>query len=474
VARGIELDWVLIRVNTIRKIAAIAATGVLAAILVVLAYWRLNPAPDVAARRAIERAQVAHEEVLKQPLPEIWRGELEQAEDQLEAARVAYSNESWPLALSEASGARSRFEALAGARSHELIGVGQFFSLEGRVSVQRAGKPEWIGAHPRMPVFNGDFVKTARDGSAEILFADGSLYRIAPNSLLEIHRQIDADRDSGSVKMVVGRINVSTSDSSTTVTTDSTETEVERDSRVAVDVTEEDRSTKVAVSSGGARVRNPRGQEVVLASREQVAAEADGRLSEKARLPRAPVPVEPQNNVGFNIETEPIIDLRWRMPAETKVAHLQVSRSKRFLDDLMDVDAPALEGERARLKAINPGTYYWRVASVAGDRLRSEWSSVRRFQIFSEGRSLIFDDRTPPELNVREIQQLGHLFIVEGDTEVGATVTINGEHVEVDASGRFRKTVEATRSGMNEIRIVAVDPAGNETPLTQQVVVEVY
>jgi hypothetical protein len=441
---------------------------------VVLAYWRLNPAPDVAARRAIEGAQIAHEQVLEQPLPEIWRGELKQAESQLEAAQVAYTEENWSLALAEGSGARSRFEALLGARSHELVGVGQFFSLEGRVSVQRAGKPEWIDAHPRMPVFNGDFVKTARDGSAEILFSDGSLYRIAPNSLLEIHRQVESEGDPGSVKMVVGRINVSTSDSSTRVTTDSTETEVSRDSRVAVDVASEDRSTKVAVSSGAAKVRNPRGQEVVLASREQVAARADGSLSEKARMPRAPVPMEPQNNVGFDMEKDPIVELRWRLPVDTSVTHLQVSRSKRFLDNLMDVDAPALEGNRARLQAVNPGTYYWRVAAVAGKGLRSDWSSVRRFQIFSQGRSLIFDDRTPPTLKVDEIQQLGHLFIVEGETEVGATVTINGENVEVDASGRFRKTVEATHSGMNEIRIVAVDPSGNETPHTQQVHVEVY
>ncbi len=137
---------------------------------------------------------------------------------------------------------------------------GQFFSIIGRVEVQRAGQTLWESAHHKQPVFNGDFVRTGRDGNAEILFADGSLYRISPDSLLEIHNQLSQE-SPGTVKMVVGRINVYTSGTPSTVTTDSVETEIERDSRVAVDVAGDGQETTVAAFQGSATVRNTQGRQ---------------------------------------------------------------------------------------------------------------------------------------------------------------------------------------------------------------------
>ncbi len=66
------------------------------------------------------------------------------------------------------------------------------------------------------------------------------------------------------------------------------------------------------------------------------------------------------------------------------------------------------------------------------------------------------------------------MFIIEGATEIGATVTINGERVELDADGHFRKTVEIFDEGWNDIVIVATDPSGNRTERTERVFVEVY
>jgi hypothetical protein len=324
-----------------------------------------------------------------------------------------------------------------------------------------------------MPVFNGDFVKTDPDGSAEILFVDGSLYRIAPNSLLEIHHQQSAQRQS-TVKMVVGQINVQTSDSSSTVTTNTTETRVQRDSRVAVDASDEARGTTVAALSGRARVRTTSGREILVGAREQVATRADGSLTEKHRLPDPPMPLEPYSNAGFELASSPVIRLRWRRASDDETVHLQVSQSPQFPAGELDVDAPALRRDHARLKAVAPGTYYWRVATVINESLRSEWSPVRRFQIWEPNRELILDDHEPPPLDLQPVQQLGQVFIVEGQTEAGATVTIDGEEVGVDREGRFRKTVEANRVGWNELAIVASDPSGNRTEQRRRVYVEGY
>jgi len=473
VARKIELDWVLIRIVTVRRIVATAILALIAAALVWVTYKRLNPPPDVAARRAIEKAEAVHEETLSQTIPEALHAEFRQAESQLESARSAYGEEKFGDALNLANEARARFESLAGGDSGGMeVGVGQFFGLEGRVSVQRAGKSEWTVAHRRMPLFNGDFVKTGRDGTAEILFADGSLFKIAPNSLLEIHHE-RADSTEATVKMVSGVFDINTSDSDSMVSTETTRTTVLPDSRVRIGV-EEDRRTQVAVREGGATVRNPRGDEVELRNREVVATSDTGDFSEKTRLPRPPIPVAPQNNAPFTMGVDPVIELRWEQTAKSAAVHLQVSRSKRFFADRLDVDESGLAKDHARLKAVAPGTYYWRLASVVDASLESEWSQVRRFQVLAPANAEILDDRTPPILEVSEVQQLGAVFIVQGRTEVGATVTVNGEAVEPESDGTFRKAVEATRTGINEVVVIAVDPAGNSTPYRTQVNVDIY
>jgi len=66
------------------------------------------------------------------------------------------------------------------------------------------------------------------------------------------------------------------------------------------------------------------------------------------------------------------------------------------------------------------------------------------------------------------------MFIVQGRTEAGASVVVNGEHAVTDADGHFRKTIEIPREGWNNIEVVATDPAGNETRRSERVFVEVY
>ena len=197
VARGLQLDWVLVRVNTIHRIVIAAVVIVVAAVIVVLGYRHVSPRADERARRAIERAELLREQVLALAIPDTWRDNLAAAERELDQANTAYADALWEDASSHAGSAISRYETMLGVGKSQLGGAGHFYSLEGRVQVQRAGKSEWQTALQRMPVFDGDFVRTGRDGSAEILFEDGSLYRIGPNSLLEIHRKVATVDDQG-------------------------------------------------------------------------------------------------------------------------------------------------------------------------------------------------------------------------------------------------------------------------------------
>ncbi len=474
-ARGLQLDWVLVRVNTVRSIVAALVLLIAAAAATVVGYRYLNPDADERSRRAIERAEQLREQVLALAIPDSWKENVVAAERELDEANTAFAEGAWDQAQARAESAASRFEAMLGVGRAQLGGVGHFYSLEGRVQVQRPGKADWQAAQTRMPVFNGDFVRTGRDGSAEILFEDGSLYRIGSDSLLEIHhRSPTSESPARAVKMVVGRINVYTSDNPSTVTTDAANTEIGSDSRVAVGVDEENRKTTVATFKGRALIRNLRGLTMELGDREQVAAATDGTFSKKLRIPDPPLQIEPHNNAGFDIGSQRIINLSWRRPSPTNSIHLQVSRSHRFISDELDVDAPSLDRDGARLESIFPGTYFWRVATVGAENLTSEWSTVRRFRIFSSDQQSLLRDETPPPLEVNPPHQLGNLFILEGRTEVGAVVTVNGEVVRLDSQGRFRKTVELLDEGWEDLVIQAEDPSGNRTERRERVYVEVY
>ena len=62
----------------------------------------------------------------------------------------------------------------------------QFAKIEGNVRVKQAGGFSWKDANTRMSLKVGDQVKTSSTGSAEVIYFDGTVTRIAPGSLLEI------------------------------------------------------------------------------------------------------------------------------------------------------------------------------------------------------------------------------------------------------------------------------------------------
>ena len=221
-------------------------------------------------------------------------------------------------------------------------------------------------------------------------------------------------------------------------------------------------------------MRNIRGDEVVVNEREAIEASPQGTLSEKREIPAVPQLVAPQNNVGFDVGKRQVIELIWQGRPAGGTVHLQVSRSKSFEAGQLEVDATALAKDSARLRLVAAGSYFWRAANRRGSAPASEWSSVRRFRVFSTTNENIVDDTTPPDLFVSPPQQLGNMFIVEGATEVTATIKVNGEPVELSADGRFRKTAEIYKEGWNEIVVVATDPSGNQREKRERVFVEVF
>jgi len=66
------------------------------------------------------------------------------------------------------------------------------------------------------------------------------------------------------------------------------------------------------------------------------------------------------------------------------------------------------------------------------------------------------------------------MVIVNGRTEPGATLWINNEKTETYDDGTFYAVVRLRKEGMNDIRFVSQDTAGNEAELTKTAYVEMH
>jgi hypothetical protein len=471
-SRRFQLDWVVVSVAGAKRWGLLVfflllAGGVLASVL----YFMHEP-PERRAQRTLRRATASQEEVRRAGFSENLAGEFEQASRLLDEARADFDRRDYPACVARAEDAQQRFDLLGGLANRDFVGSGQIIGLHGKVEVQRANQTKWDKAREKQPLYNGDFIKTGMDSSAEVIFSDSTVYRVGPDSLLEVHREARMGREpsAGEVKVKVGQVNVYTASNQSSVVTDAARAEVDRDSRVGVEVAE-DSATLVAAYAGKAHVTGATGQRVDLGTRQAVNAAPGGALGQQRAVPDPPVPEKPAANALVNLDASDRVELIWRPVAGITGYELQVSRSRVFTTSNIEF-TNRRDSNSAVVKIFRPGTYFWHVAALGAERLRSEWSPPRAFKAFAGPRVEALTDTTPPKLEVERPTQMGNFFLVQGVTEPGATVTVNGEPVDVAGDGTFKKTVALTREGWNTIVIRATDPAGNSSEDRKTVRVE--
>jgi hypothetical protein len=472
--RGLHVDWVVVSVEGLRRWGVIALLVVVACGLLGTAYYFLHEPIDRKASRLMRRAAAAQEDVRRAGVSESLQGEFDQASRLLEEAQADWDRKDFPACAARAQDSLRRFELLSGLMNREFTGSGQIIALQGRVEVQRGNQTQWEKGREKQALYNGDFVKTGSNSSCEVLFSDQTVYRIGPDSLLEVHREARLGRDplQGEVKVKVGQVNVYTALNPSSVVTDAAKAEVDRDSRAGVEVAE-DATTTVSAYAGRTRVTGSGGGQADLGALQAVSAAPTGTLGERFAVPSRPTLEQPAANALVNLDTASRVTLSWR-PVPGSVAYeLQVSRSRMFDQDSLEFPTSHRTSNTAMLKILRSGVYYWRVAAMGENRVRSEWSDPRPFRAYTGARVEVVGDTTPPRLEVAKPTQMGNLVIIQGVTEPGATVTINGEAVDVAGDGTFRKAFQLNKEGLNVIVIRATDPAGNVTEDKKQVFVEV-
>lgn len=472
-----ELDWYYISSRSLTKV--VVGFLLLTAAVVAGTYFIVHQdeRDTKRAKQEIAEAERNLAEAKEHPDARRYGAELSQVERSLNDARTAFAGGLVDKAIKLAVESQSSAKRLLGGKATLAQADATVVDRAGRVEMQRANESTWRQLEVSSALYEGDFIKTGPNGTAEVMSSDGTLYRIKPETLFEVHRTSTIAGASGAfskrseAKVVVGSTEVNTGEGGQSVVkTDAATTDIAKNSSVGLD--NDTRATGVSTFRGEATLTSSAsGKSVTLRDRERAVATKDG-IGEKLKLLEPPAPFLPDDNSNFDIRKRDPITLRWTPVKDTRTYHLQIAQSRLFVPDSIIQDDKSRVTSEAILQVKEPGSYYWRVKAIGKINNDSEWSPVRRIRATAGG----LQDRTeriPPELVLQRPQVMGNLVIVIGKTEPGATVTVNNEQADPDADGKFRKTI-SVGEGFQQILVKAQNGAGLETIKRESVVIQTY
>lgn len=473
--------WYTLSVDTLRGwmiflfLLALAAAG----------WWGYRVLDDYNLRREaagrIEEARQLAARVQQARGASRFRSDYETGWHHLQGARRAFDDGDYRQAASD------------GQRACNVLGVildtldqrgdpgdASFISVAGRVEYRRGGAGDWQPARTLVALAEGDYVRTAGNGSAEIMFADGTLYTVRPNTSFVVSGGGDGTSSERSITMDYGWVNLNTASHPARVSTPAAEARVHEESEAYVSYDATAERSRFGALRGGLDVDAGDG-EVTVGELEE-AEQIGDRLGEVKKLPGRTQPVAPANNLEIEAGQTPELVLEWQ-PVEGAARYaLQVSRNPLFVDNVIDVANRA--STRATLGLRGEGSFQWRVAALDRGGARGPWSSPRRFRVslpgggeggagLDGGAGTEGAERTPPLLELEQVTPYGNIFIVRGRTEAGSTVEIAGEPASVAADGSFTKTIQLNQEGWSSIEVRARDAWGNQAARRQRVFVEV-
>lgn len=395
--------------------------------------------------------------------------EYASAGESLEQAQSSFQRGDFEQSLASAKRCRAVLSSILDALlNRRPSGEAQFISAHGRVEFRRGERGEWQPAGGRSILRPGDYVKTGSNGSAEVMFVDGTLYTVRPNTLFVVTgpRQFAGLASEQTIAMEYGWVNLSTSQVASRVATPGAEARLDRESEGLITYDQGEQVGRFAAFSGGMEVTSPGGERRTVQAREQVTL-AGGGLSLPAALPERPELGDPPENIEVDLNTTKELALSWRSVSGAPRYGLQVSRNRLFVDNIIDVSDRTRN--RATLGLRGEGSFVWRVAAIDPAGAMGQWSLPRRFRVTSRpGLPRALSDE--PRLEIRGQRSGANTFIISGTTDPGASLTVDGSPVEVGEDGAFAQSIELVPEEAQVIEIRARDPeSGREAVKLHQV-----
>ncbi|HEX2163834.1 MAG TPA: FecR domain-containing protein [Thermoanaerobaculia bacterium] len=467
-----RLRWYSVSVDTLRTFGLVLATlAVVAGGWFGYRWWESHSLEREAAALIAQAKQVSERLAAR---PEMAGGEYAAGLSLLGEAEEAYARESFEHAAAQARRSLAVLDSILDSLAGGEGGEAHFIAVHGNVQLRRRESNVWQEARSRESLAPGDYVRTAANGSAEILFADGTLYTVRPNTSLIVSATRGGDGGAErSITIDYGWVNLSTSRRPIRVDTPEAQARVAEESDAYVAYEQEAERGRFGTLRGSMEVEGRDGERVRVDESQHVV-QRGGELSAPRPLLPAPELVAPPESHELSRARDETVVLEWEPVEGARGYRLEVARDSLFVDRVIeDAGRPRT---RATLGIRGEGSFEWRVAAEGGDGELGQWSPPRSFRVAalgSGGRDGDNDgDREPPPLEIGEAQGYGNIFIVSGRTEPGAIVEINGESVSVDASGAFNKTIQLTGEGYSFIVVEARDAWGNARQRRQRVYVD--
>ncbi|MBN1208565.1 MAG: FecR domain-containing protein [Myxococcaceae bacterium] len=331
-------------------------------------------------------------------------------------------------------------------------------SATGKVQSRRGAEAFWRDVSPAALLGEGERVRTLSGASAVLLFRDGARLRLGENSQVVIQKmRVDQlqQRQQSSVSVLEGDAQA-----------------LLGNSRGDFQLDAAGSATRVQAGSRDFWLgRGPQGQVRMVNYDEgemQVATETgaitvgrnQGALIEKGRKPTVRKQLLPETRLSSPESGElryvRAVRLEWQRTPGAASYWLEVAADDGFtrmhaaLKDLLE---PAYT-----FTAPMDGAFYWRVSAIDRDGFPGPRSQPRRFTVLQ--------DVDPPHLFVQSPRHRAVVrepsVLLTGETEPGASLTLDGVALSVTPEGRFSTALELA-PGERLLELVATDPAGNAT-----------
>ncbi|MBN2430778.1 MAG: FecR domain-containing protein [Acidobacteria bacterium] len=332
----------------------------------------------------------------------------------------------------------------------------RFMFVDGSVKVKPLSDYEWVQADQVKELYPGDLIKTDSNSSCRIVFFDGTVYEVKPDSLISI---LESYEDRSSLKRLV---NVELADGALDLSTGMKESELSSSkvetSTAFADVGENTSASAVfdsqegvaefRVDRGEAEVTNKQSRESLrLVANEGVTAE--GEQLKKTRLPDRPSLLVPRHSEVFtsNNPQSMRITLRWQEVPEAQRYRVTIATDSKFYPVLQETEVTGRD--HLTLSGLPYGIYYWRVVAI--DR-----NSIEGYPSMPTGMFAVRPKKLNPADSIRfdlkRIVVIGNILEIFGETDADNIVYINNKKVRLEPDGSFTHFTEPF-TGMNEAKL---------------------
>jgi hypothetical protein len=354
----------------------------------------------------------------------------------------------------------------------------QFTAIAGTVKWRRASTFDWVAADKSTALRKGDQVQTLPNSTAEITFFDGTVIHVRSESLIQIEesaqeaggaRRVKTKISSGEVNFTTAKQNVP--GSQTEFSTATFRANAGSDTQGSVSTDEKSGQGEVKIFRGVGTVNTKDGQTVSVAQNTALPVSAEGKAGPAIKLPDSPALQAPphQAEISYPDPAHATTLLAWKPVPGAASYHVVLDTTAIFNKPIVDTRDPRVA--QVEVRGLEIGKYYWRVAAIDREAHEGAFSDFARFTVTKPAGPVAGTALPPAKLTIDALDVNGNILNAKGGTEPGATVTINGQRVDVDASGRFNEYIQLDQTGKQIIVVRAVNINGGAAEQRRTVVV---